>query len=296
MLQLIATHEDTGQRIDQWLAPRIQTSRSQVQDYLRRGLITVNGSVARASHALKLGDLVTYNEEVIVHAEESAQTIDLPILYIDDDVVVINKPAGISAHPSGGTRVATVTDFARPLTTDTDDERPGIVHRLDRETSGVMILARTPESKLWLQKQFHDRLAQKRYLALAIGRVRPEEAIIRLPLARSSADPLRRVPTAHGKEAETAYKVLEELPGYSFIEGRPKTGRTHQIRAHFTAVGHPLAGDIRYGAPAGPPGLTRHFLHASSLTITLPSGRIETFTAPLPPELEAVLNRLRQSV
>lgn len=296
MLQLVVTEEDKGQRIDQWLAPRIQTSRSQVQEYMRRGLVTVNDKVARASYALRTGDMVNYNEEVTQDEEEQAHTLDLPILYIDDDVIVINKPSGISSHPSGGTRVATVTDFARPLTTDLDIERPGIVHRLDRDTSGVMILARTPEAKLWLQKQFHDRLAQKRYLALAIGRVRPEEAIIRLPLARSSADPLRRVPTANGKDAETAYKVLEELPGYSLIEGRPRTGRTHQIRAHFTAVGHPLAGDIRYGAPVGPDGLKRHFLHASSLTIVLPSGREETFTAPLPPELELVLNRLRQSV
>jgi len=219
--------------------------------------------------------------------------LDLPIIYQDDDIVVINKPAGLTVHPaSTHSEEETVVDFARRYTTDDDPDRPGIVHRLDRDTSGLLILARTAAAKAALQDEFRHHRVIKTYQALVVGRLRPDAAVIRLPLARSTNDPLKRVPAPGGKEAETTYRVVEEFDGFSLIEAKPKTGRTHQIRAHLAAVGHPIAGDYRYGAMAVPDGLKRQFLHAASLELKLPSGETKRFEAPLALDLARILKNL----
>jgi 23S rRNA pseudouridine1911/1915/1917 synthase len=281
-----------GQRIDLWLVTKLGQPRSSVQRLIKDGRVLVGETQQRSSYKLRLGDSVVV--ELPDAVELTAQEIDLPVIYQDDDVVVIDKPAGLMVHPArADSTLATVVDFMRPLTTDDDPDRPGIVHRLDSDTSGVLVLARTRVAKEALQRQFRNHTIIKTYLALVIGRLKDESAVIRLPLARSPKDPLKRVPTPGGKEAETTYHVREAFDGYSLVEVQPKTGRTHQIRAHMAALGHPIAGDRRYGGIPAPKELERQFLHAASLELNLPSGRRERFEAPLAPDLAAVLAKLR---
>jgi len=291
MKTLTAPAEATGQRLDVWLVRELDCPRSYVQRLIREGHVTQAGEPVRASLKLRGGEVI---EVVMPALKPTAPTdLELPIIYQDDDVVVINKPAGLTVHPaSTHSGEETVVDFSRRYTTDDDPDRPGIVHRLDRDTSGLLILARTAAAKAALQEEFRQHRVIKTYQALVVGRLRPEAAVIRLPLARSSNDPLKRVPTPGGKEAETTYRVVEEFDSFSLIEAKPKTGRTHQIRAHLAAVGHPIAGDYRYGAMAVPDGLKRQFLHAASLELKLPSGKIKRFEAPLAPDLAKVLKNL----
>jgi len=281
--------DGADQRLDIWLTTKLKLPRSAVQRLIRDGAVTLDGQPLRASHRLREGSKLSVRLPDTT-TPESATELELPIIYQDDDVVVINKPAGLSVHPArSDSRQPTVIDFAKRYTTDDDPLRPGLVHRLDRDTSGVLVIARHPDAKAWLQQQWQQHKVDKVYLALVIGHPRPEEAVIRLPLGRSSKDPLKRVPQSGGKLAETAYKVIDSWPGYSLIEAKPLTGRTHQLRAHFAALGHPIAGDDRYGGRPAPPGLKRQFLHATSLKLTLPSGKTMTFEAPLPAELSDVL-------
>jgi 23S rRNA pseudouridine1911/1915/1917 synthase len=282
-----------GQRLDLWLTPKLGLPRSSVQRLIKAGRVTVGYGIQRSSYRLRAGDEVTVVLESV--ADATHHQLDLPVLYQDDDVIVIDKPAGLTVHPAReDSQRATVVDFIRPLTSDPDLTRPGIVHRLDSDTSGTLILARTAEAKEALQRQFKEHLVTKTYVALIVGHLKADSAVIKLPLARSPKDPLKRIPTPGGKDAETTYSVIEEFDGYSLVEVRPKTGRTHQIRAHMAAVGHPIAGDRRYGGQPAPRGLDRQFLHAVSLKLTLPSGKIKQFDAPIASELGAVLAELHQ--
>jgi 23S rRNA pseudouridine1911/1915/1917 synthase len=218
---------------------------------------------------------------------------DLPVVYEDRDIMVIDKPAGISVHGGNGLiEQPTVADFARQYTTDPDPERPGVVHRLDKDTSGLLVLAKNVAAKEYMQQQWQNHAVAKTYLLLAVGRVKPEEAVIRLPIGRAAGRPTLRAVTPGGKAAVTNYKLLAAYPGFSYIEARPETGRTHQLRVHFAAIGHPVAGDVQYGVAARPLSLARQFLHAASLSFTAPSGRQLTLTSELPPDLRAALDRV----
>jgi 23S rRNA pseudouridine1911/1915/1917 synthase len=282
-----------GQRLDVWLSELLQLPRSQVQRLIKSGHVTAQGASLRASYSLRKGDSIDVAESLSKVA--TRPELDLPIIYQDDEVVVIDKPAGLTVHPArADSQKPTVVDFVRRFTDDPNPDRPGIVHRLDSDTSGVLILARTVASKEALQAEFRHHRVQKTYVALVVGRLKPEAAVIRLPLGRSSNDLLKRVPTPGGREAETTYRVLEEFDGFSLIEAQPKTGRTHQIRAHMAAIGHPIAGDKRYGGVPLPNGLKRQFLHATRLLITLPSGRSQKFESSLAPDLALVLEQLRR--
>jgi 23S rRNA pseudouridine1911/1915/1917 synthase len=285
--------DDLKQRIDVWMTLNIGVTRGVAQRMIKDELVTINGNVLRSSYTLRKDDVVMIKDRTSV--AKKAHKLNLPIIYEDDDVVIIDKPAPLVVHPARADSTnPSVVDFIRPKTSDDDPDRPGIVHRLDSDTSGVLILAKNIAAKQFLQDEFKKRLVEKKYLALVIGRLKEKNAIIKLALGRSSNDPLKRVPTVGGKDAETEYKVLEEYDGFSLIEVSPKTGRTHQIRAHFAALGHPIAADSRYGGMSTPKSLKRHFLHASSLKLTLPSGKVITAEAPLPDELEAVLSDLRE--
>jgi len=226
--------------------------------------------------------------------------------------MVLNKPAGLMVHPDGKGSVPSLTDWILErypeilgvgekmrLLDGTEIDRPGIVHRLDKDTSGALVVAKTQEAYAFLKRQFETRTAQKSYLAIVLGTPKDKTGMISMPIGRSSAD-FRRW-SAKGKrtgelrEAMTAYKVMEVFKGYSLLDIHPKTGRTHQIRVHLSAIGHPVACDTLYGKKGGcPNGGTRQLLHASSLAIALPMGGIEKFEAPLPEDFESVLAELRQ--
>jgi 23S rRNA pseudouridine1911/1915/1917 synthase len=291
MPTFVANAAASGLRLDVWLASRLGLSRSQIQKLAKEGLVEVNGKLAKTNHLLLPDDRVVVSERAASTAEVVPP--ELPIVYEDADILVVDKPAGLAVHLGNGMDAEpTVADFARPRTEDTDAERPGIVHRLDRETSGLLVIAKTLAAKDYLQRIWKEHGVQKTYLLLAVGRVEPEAAVINLLIGRDPGRPLRRAVVPGGKPAVTRYRTLAVYPDYTLIEAKPESGRTHQLRVHFAAVGHPVAGDIVYGPLTRPLGLKRQFLHAAKLELTLPSGRHLTLESPLPPELEAALSKL----
>lgn len=283
------------QRLDVFLANRLGVSRSQAQQLLKAQGVTVNSQFERPSYSMRGDEDVVVNEPIVARSNHVAP--DLPIVFEDPDLLIVDKPAGLAVHPGAGLNSsATVADFARGRTVDTDPDRPGIVHRLDRDTSGLLIIAKTTAAKTYLQKAFKNREIHKVYLLLATGRVSPDTAVIRLPVGRNPAHPLRQAVVSGGRESMTAYKTVADYPGYSLIEARPQTGRTHQLRVHFAALGHPVAGDTSYGPPRRPLGLKRHFLHATALEFVSPSGTPLVLASPLPADLQLVLDRLNAGV
>jgi len=284
-----------SERLDVYLATALSLPRNRIQKLLLADAITVNGQSERASYRVQPGDQLSVTEET--PAAASAPAPQLAIIFEDADLLVVDKPAGLAMHLGPGLEgEATVADFARLHTTDPDPERPGIVHRLDRDTSGLVILAKTPEAKAYLQQQFASRAVHKTYSALVVGRPAPDGAVIRLPLDRDTARPLRRSVVPGGREAVTRYRTVQTYPSYTLLEASPETGRTHQIRVHLASIGHPVAGDTLYGPPRRPLGLARQFLHASALEFTAPSGRHLQLTSPLPSDLEAVTRQLEKQV
>jgi 23S rRNA pseudouridine1911/1915/1917 synthase len=207
----------------------------------------------------------------------------LPVIYQDDNVVVIDKPAGILSHSKGAMNDEfTVAEFLRPLTSyHSDPNRPGIIHRLDRDTSGVMIGVRNDQTASLLQRQFSDRKVKKTYYAVVDGVPKQDEAVIDLPIARHPTAPSTFRVNASGKSAQTTYKVLKSDGKRSLIELKPYTGRTHQLRVHMAYLGTPIHGDKVYGKQAD-----RLYLHAASLEITIPKGDRKVFESPVPPEFE----------
>ncbi|HUD11282.1 MAG TPA: RluA family pseudouridine synthase [Candidatus Saccharimonadia bacterium] len=280
-----------GERLDLFLASALDLTRSHIQRLIRGGLVFVNKKTERSGYLLSVGDGIIIDQpDRETHALKPPE---LPVVYEDDDVMVVNKPAGLSVHYGAGpVREPTVADFARLHSSDPDPDRPGIVHRLDKDTSGLLVLAKSIKVKEALQAQFAQRLVHKTYLALVCGRVEPADAIIRLPLDRDPARPLRRAVVSGGRDAVTNYRTLANFDGYTLLEVKPETGRTHQIRVHFATVGHAVAGDITYGPRDRPLGLHRQFLHASALELVLPSGKSLRLESPLPEDLSDVIESL----
>ena len=294
--------EASYERLDVFLSQQTSVirTRSQAQRLIRDGFVAVNGSLRKSAQPVHVTDVVTV---FIPEDTPSPQAEDLPlnILYEDSDVLVIDKPAGMVVHPAPGHSEHTVVNalLGRYPGLDCGDAvRPGIVHRLDKDTSGIMVIALHREARDWLIAQFKSGAVHKVYLALVVGlperEGRIEGAIGRHPLHRKR---MALVPT--GKPAQTSYSALEWLGGYTLVEARPATGRTHQIRVHFSSIGHPIAGDRTYGGHAAwrslEPVLQRHFLHATSLTFRMPCTATErTFTSPLPPDLQKALSLARE--
>jgi len=264
-------------RLDSTLAERFpDTSRSTWQKLIKTGQVQVNGAVIiTPKFEVQENDVIDAQPPQMV--DFSGQT--LPILYQDDDVIVVNKPVGVLTHSKGALRSEfTVADFFRNYTTfHTDTDRPGIVHRLDRDTSGVMIGARTPEAGEWLQKQFANRKAKKTYLAIVTGRLKEASARIELPIGRHPKSPSTFRVDPNGKSATTDYTTLATNNNESLVQLSPLTGRTHQLRVHMQYLAAPILGDRVYGTPAD-----RLYLHAYKLAIQLPGGQQKTFIAPVP--------------
>jgi 23S rRNA pseudouridine1911/1915/1917 synthase len=291
--------ESAGQRLDRFLTRRLpERSRAQLQQWIEAGHVTVEGQPTKASRRLRGGETIVIHEPAPAPAGAFPEAIPLAILYEDEDLVAINKPAGLVVHVGAGRGSGTLVNALLHrygvLGAGGDAARPGIVHRLDRGTSGVMVAARTEEALRRLARQFAQRETEKRYLALVEGAPRAAEGEIDRSIAR---DPRRRTRMTarlqHGREAHTEWKVRERFAGYTLLEVLLGTGRTHQIRVHLAAEGHPIAGDTLYGARRQL-ALERPFLHAWRLCVLSPStGRPLHFEAPLAPELEAFLEALR---
>lgn len=285
-----------GQRLDILLTDMLDRSRSRSrwQKLINSEDIKVNGKSVKPSYQVETGDVV----EITDQPADENQAIEPPKLktvYEDEFVLVVNKPAGLLVHAvPGRPSEPTLAGFAKTKSTDEDPDRPGIVHRLDRDTSGLMIIAKDAETKKYLQDQFRKHQVKKTYTLLVWGHLKETEALIDLPIGRQTDSALRTVaPT--GKPSQTVYKVTREYPTHSLIEASPMTGRTHQLRVHFAHLGHPIVGDRLYGNPAqSQPG--RLFLHASKLEFSNPKGAPISLTQPLPQELRQFLKTLDKPV
>jgi 23S rRNA pseudouridine1911/1915/1917 synthase len=287
-MQYTVSEDQHGQRLDVFVVtamPRL--SRAFVHKLCGQGKVHVGGEPAKPGYKIRYGDVIEVDYDI---AElDVIPSIDLPVIYEDDDCVVINKPAGVLTHTQGAFNPEpTVASFLRDKVADMEGERAGIVHRLDRATSGVIIGAKNTKALSALQKQFAQRKTKKTYRAIVKGHLAQEEAIIDMPIERNPRAPATFRVGANGKSAATHYKVLQTSPTASLIELTPETGRTHQLRVHLAHIGHPIIGDPLYGS--GQHG-DRLYLHALSLELTLPNRERKTFTAPLPPEFEEYMQQ-----
>jgi 23S rRNA pseudouridine1911/1915/1917 synthase len=268
-----------------------------VQELMASGKVLVDGVRVAKSRKLDAGSVVELLGEPEVPGLPVADPgVEVVVRHEDDDVVVVAKPAGLVVHPGAGNWTGTLVHgiIAHDPSVRTNDTiRPGIVHRLDKETSGVLIVAKHDTAREFLARQLRDRTARKRYIALVHGAL-PNDMTVDAPIARDPQHRTRMAVVSTGRPATTDLHIAERLPGFTLLDVDLHTGRTHQIRVHCASLGHPVAGDKTY-APrrVPPPGLTRQFLHASQLTITLPNGTRPTFVSPLPVELSHVLDGLR---
>ena len=272
----------TKVRLDIYLSTKFDTtiSRSLWQKYIKAGYVSVNNKVATTPKFE-----VDETDEIALNLPEKEQAdVDLPILYEDDDVIVVNKPSGLLTHAKGGlSDEPTVAEIIRPKTSfATDTDRPGIVHRLDRDTSGLLIIAKNSESAAHLQRQFAERTAKKTYIAITDGKPKLNAAKIDLPIGRNPSAPSTFRIDPNGKPAQTTYHVLVENDTQSLVELRPTTGRTHQLRVHLAHLNAPILGDRVYGKSSD----CRMMLHAQKLEITLPSGERKVFEAAVPDEFK----------
>jgi 23S rRNA pseudouridine1911/1915/1917 synthase len=285
--------DKSGVRLDRFVGDRCpELSRTHAQRLIGDGCITVNDRAAKASLKLSIGDRVNIIIPPTPPSPLSPEEIPLNILYEDDDLLVVDKPAGLTVHPAPGhpghTLVNAILAHFPHLSGIGDSLRPGIVHRLDKDTSGVMLVAKNRVAQANLVNQFRAHSVAKAYLALVKGKLTPESGIIEADIGRDSRNRQRMAVVSRGREARTEYRVVKYLDGYTLLEITPETGRTHQIRVHLAAIGFPVVGDATYGVRS--PHLSRQFLHACRLGFRLPStGEYVEFTSELPPDLEQAL-------
>jgi 23S rRNA pseudouridine1911/1915/1917 synthase len=258
-------------------------SRAYIHTLFDAKRIMLNHEEVKPGHKLREGDVLNIDFD---EAElEQIPHIDLPVLYEDEAVLVVNKPVGVISHSRGKYwNEPSVASFVRERTGQ-EGERAGIVHRLDRATSGVMICTKNNETLRFLQKQFSARNVHKTYMAIVDGHIDPPEAIIDMPIERNPKAPATFRVGSNGKPSVTHYKVLESSKSHDLVELKPTTGRTHQLRVHLRQLGHPITGDVLYDGSQ----YERLLLHAFSLEITVPGGDRRVFTAPLPPAFESLL-------
>jgi len=285
--------DKSGVRLDKYVCHKLaELSRTRIQRLIADGYITVNDHVAKAGLKLNAGDRLRVVLPPPPPSQLMPEAIPLSIIYEDDDLLVIDKPAGLTVHPAPGHPAHTLVNaiLARfpHLAVLSHSLRPGIVHRLDRDTSGVMVVAKNSSAQAKLMEQFKARSVAKAYLVLVKGRLTPENGVIEAPVGRDLRNRKRMAVVAKGREARTEYRVIRYIGGYTLLEVKPETGRTHQIRVHFAAIGYPVVGDRVYGVKS--PFLSRQFIHASRLGFKLPAtGKYKEFKSELPPDLAQAL-------
>jgi len=289
------TAATAGERLDKYVAEQCRISRSYAQKLIDEGQVAVNGRAAKVSHKLNAGDRIAVSIPPPLPISLAPEDIPLKVVYEDKDVVVVDKPAGLLVHPAAGQHTGTLVNAILARCPDLGEIngsiRPGIVHRLDKDTSGLMMVAKNEAAQRSLSRQIKQRSIKKGYLALVLGHLTPEQGAIDAPIGRHPKDRKRMAVVSGGREARTEYKVIRHFDDYTLVEAMPETGRTHQIRVHFAAIGHPIFGDHVYGKRS--PLLGRQFLHAHRLGFKLPSsGKFVEFRAGLPPDLEEVLKRV----
>ena len=297
MIHLETSARDSGKRLDLYLHERLpEYSRARLQDWIKAGRVHVDHAPQKRSYLLHGSETIDVEPAELPPLHAEPEDLPLEILYEDADLIAVNKPAGMVVHSGAGRHSGTLVNALlhrfRKLSKVGGEMRPGIVHRLDRLTSGVILVARTDAAHRHLAEQFASRKVEKVYLALVHGRMKIDQGKVTTPITR---DPVRRIRMtsrlARGRSAITEYKVLRRFDKLTLLEVRIGTGRTHQIRVHLASLGHPVVGDKVYGAPASTLG--RYFLHAQRITFSSPaSGGRRTVEAPVPAELQEYLDQL----
>ena len=289
------TAYEEGSRLDSYATSRCpQLSRSHVQRLIDDGLVTVNGRDSKSGYKLRTGDRIVVEVPLPQPIAPQPEDIPLSIVYEDDDLLVIDKPAGLTVHPAPGHSEHTLVNAILahcPELSINGSIRPGIVHRLDKDTSGLMMIAKNDAAQRALSNQIKDRTVLKQYNVLVHGHLSPEKGVIEAPMGRDPGNRKRMAVVGSGREARTRYSVLKYFKGYTLLEVMLETGRTHQIRVHLSATGFPVVGDAVYGKASNV--VDRQFVHASRLGFNLPSnGKWVEFTAPLPGDLEEAVGRV----
>lgn len=289
--------EEPGARLDKYISDRCpDLSRTQAQKLIDDGHVLVNRKPEKPSFKLRAGDRI----DIVIPPPEPCllepEAISLKIVYEDADLIVVDKPAGLTVHPAPGHRTGTLVNAVLALVPDMntgDTERPGIVHRLDKDTSGLIIVAKNATAHMKLSDQFKNRTVTKTYTALVNGRLSPETGVIEARIGRDPRNRKKMAVVSGGREARTDYRVIKYIDNYTLLEVKPRTGRTHQIRVHLAAIGFPIVGDSTYGAKSKL--APRQFLHASKLGFRLPStGEFHEFESELPEDLSQVLKNLAE--
>lgn len=293
---------ETLERLDKFLVGQLREfSRSRIQGLIADGLVDVDGRAAKkAGQTLENGSMVTVRIPPAVPTDLVAEDIPLDIVFENDDLIVVDKPAGMVVHPAAGHASGTLVNAVLGYDPDLEgiggEERPGVVHRLDKNTSGLILIAKNERAHRWLQDQFRLRKVDKTYLALVDGKPPTPSGRVEAHIGRDPKNRKRMavVNERQGREAVSEYKTVEEFEKHTLLEFHPHTGRTHQIRLHCAFLKCPIVGDKVYGRKNPTIGLERHFLHAYRLSILLPNEKgTRNFEAPLPEELKQVLNDLR---
>jgi 23S rRNA pseudouridine1911/1915/1917 synthase len=292
--------ESSDERLDKVISAHVpDLSRALAQRLIKDGAATVNGHPSKPSYRVQTGDEIVVHVPIELPEQVLPEDIPLDIIYEDDVLLVIDKPAGMVVHPgaghTSGTLVNAVLAHCPQLTDVGGADRAGIVHRLDKDTSGLLLVAKDEATHATLQRQFKHRQVTKTYLALVEDRVHPREGIIEAPIGRDKRQRKKMTVLRSGREAQTTYRAVEYFANHTLLEIRPHTGRTHQVRVHLAWLGYPIVGDAVYGHRRQRLLRSRHFLHAARLRFTHPAtGEEIEFEAPLPPKLVNVLDQLRK--
>ena len=297
--ELTAATEHAGVRLDAFLSADGALTRSQAARLIAEGRVRVNGKPAAKSARLSGGETVTVDIPQLRETALPPQDIPLDVVYEDDDVIVVNKPTGLVVHPAPGHPDGTLVNALLHHCGDSlsgigGEKRPGIVHRIDRDTSGLIIAAKNDAAHLALSAQLKDHSLSRTYECLVTGNMKQDSGTVDAPIGRSSADRKKMAVIPTGRRAVTHWEVVARYPGVTHLRCRLETGRTHQIRVHMAYIGHPILGDTVYGAKKPVPGLTGQCLHATGLRFIHPrTGEPVELHCPLPPEFTAMLQKLQ---
>ncbi len=300
-LLLTPAPEDAGTRIDRFLASHLDAvTRSAAQKLLEGGAVLINGKAVAKNYKLTGRETLSVTLPEAEEADLVPQDIPLDVVYEDADVIVVNKPSGLVVHPAPGHSDGTLVNALLYHCGDSlsgvgGEKRPGIVHRIDRDTSGLIIAAKNDAAHLFLSAQLADHTLSRTYEAICAGNFRDDVGTVDAPIGRSRADRKKMAVAPDGRRAVTHWEVLERFNSWTHLRCRLETGRTHQIRVHMAHIGHPILGDTVYGAKKPVPGLTGQCLHAVGLTFLHPRTKAPvTLSCPLPPEFESMLQTLRR--
>ncbi len=299
MNTLVVDEINKGKRLDSYISDNMdKISRSFAQKLIENQQVTINGKNEKASYKVCAGDNIQVDVPEAQGTKLKAQDIPVDVVYEDKDIIVVNKPKGMVVHPANGNPDGTLVNAILAMCKDSlsgigGEIRPGIVHRLDKDTSGLLIIAKNDEAHVKMSKQIQDRLVTKKYIALIRGVVKDDEATIDMPIARSKVDRKKMAVDKDGKQAVTHFKVIKRYRGYTLLEIKIDTGRTHQIRVHMAKIGYPVVGDMVYSNGKNEFGIEGQMLHAKSLEFSHPiTGKKMHLEAPLPEYFTKVLEEL----